>query len=43
MEDTVVNCQYLAEILGYLEYSSFGIILKRAECFSLKNLFPFLR
>ena len=40
-KDTTVNCQYLAWILGFQEDSSFRIILKRTECFSLTNLFAF--
>ena len=43
-KDTGVNCH---AILGwdsrYLEDSPFRIILKRTECFSLINLFAFLR
>ena len=42
-KDTGVNFELQAGILSYLEDSSFGIILKRTECFSLTNLFPFLR
>ena len=40
---TRVNCQYLAEILSYIEDSSFRIILKRRECLLMPNLFSFLR
>ena len=43
-KDTGVNCN---AILGwdsrYLEDSPFRIIFKRTECFSLANLFAFLR
>ena len=39
---TRVNCQYLATILSYLEDSSFRMILKGSECFSMSNLFAFL-
>ena len=43
-KDTRVNCHaILGWDSGYLEDSSFGIILKRTECFSLTNLFAFLR
>ena len=42
-KDTGVYCQYQAGILSYLEDSSFRIILKQTECFSLTYLFAFLR
>ena len=42
-KDTRVNCLYQAWFLGFQEDSSFRIILKRTECFSVTNPLAFLR